>query len=152
MSEIRERLEEAWATARETARQLRKGYLKANAFARMRIWIVGALAADVLLVFLVLLVVGGPSQWVEVALQTGFPGDMVIIHNLDDDDMQDIRVVLDDQFEAKLERIEGDGTVGLELIREFRDARGSFPPAAYRPQEARIEWQGRVEVHDVPVL
>jgi len=152
LSSLKERLQEWGETAQDTLRQLRRGYQKANQFARMRIWTVAALIADVILVAIVMLVVGEPRQLLEVGLQTGFPGDMVIIHNLDDDSLEEVRVVLDGRFEASVPRIAGDQTIGLELIREFRDARGGFPPPAYRPGEAVIEWEGRSEVHDVPVL
>lgn len=147
---FRERLEGLWGTARETVEQLRQGYQAANEFARMRIWIVGALVADFAIVIAVLAVVGGSDTRVEVGLQTGFPGDMLILHNLDDDPLRDVRIVLDGRYEAELDQIEGDRTVGLELIREFRDPQGLYPPSSYQPIEARIDYEGGVEVHDVP--
>lgn len=152
MSRVKERLDHAWRTTRDTAAQLRQGYQAADIYARMRIWIVGALVADALVVVLVLAILGGRDQWVAVGLQTGFPGDMVVIHNLDDDPMRDVRVVLDGRFEATVDLIAGDQTVGLEMAREFRDDAGAIPPGDYRPNEARVEWGGYAEVHPVPVF
>jgi len=149
LTTVRDRLEMVRETTVETARQLRQGYQSATVFARMRIWIVGALVADLVVVILTLAVVGRPDTWVEVGLQTGFPGDMVILHNLDDDPLRDVRVVLDGRYEASVPRIEGEETVGLELVREFHDEAGHFPPASYRPEEARVEYGGRSEIHSI---
>lgn len=150
MSTVKERVGKAWRTTADTIDQLREGYAGASRFARLRIAIVGALAVNVVAVIVVLAVAGSRDEWVAVRFQAGFPGDMLIVHNLDADPMREVHVVLDDRFEATVEIIGGYQTVGIELAREFRDPDGAIPPSKYRPTEARVEWSGRVEVHPVP--
>ncbi|NJK33340.1 MAG: hypothetical protein HC927_13585 [Deltaproteobacteria bacterium] len=109
----------------------------------------GVLILDLLLVAVVMLSAGRPARELDVVFQSGFPASMIILHNRDGDRLEDLEITIDGGYTARLEELEPNQSVGLELVREFRDPNGAFPPANLRPTKAVVRRGTRTETYDV---
>jgi hypothetical protein len=134
----RERLVGLWEDVREA-------YGEADRYARMRLWVVAFVAVDALCTVGFLWASSGRPA-LEVWYEVGFPSNMLILRNRDDDPLRGVQILLDGRYGLQAEEIPADSVTGFEIDREFRDREGRTPGAQYRPRTARITRDGKTEV------
>lgn len=123
------------------ARSTREAYDGATRFARMRVWILAILAADVCLVALLAARIGSTPLDLEVWYEPGFPSNLLIVRNQEKAALSPVTLVLDGRYELRLERLEP-GVRGFEVSREFRDAQQRVPADDYRPATVEVRAAG----------
>jgi hypothetical protein len=148
MAAFRSQLLEGIAGAFEFLKSTKEAYEGAGRFAKMRIWILSVLIADVVATLMFVALVGGREIDVEVWFEQSFPSNMLIVRNESGDELEDVRLTLDRRYVLQVSSI-APGLRGFEVNREFRDSSGAAPDDAYRPQQLEIR-AGR-DVMMVPV-
>jgi len=122
-------------TIRDQLGDLREALSRADRFARMRLWIVGALGIDVLGTLLVVLLSGSRTLAVDVRFVEAFPSNQVMLQN-QGSMLSDVKITIDGRYTAHLKELPPGSmhAVGLEMDREFRDDAKVAPPRDYKPR------------------
>jgi hypothetical protein len=148
MSGLKSQLLEGIAGAFDFLRDTKEAYEGAGRFAKMRIWILAVLIVDLAATLAFVLMVGGRAIDVEVWFEQSFPSNMLIVRNESGDQLDDVTLTLDRRWVLQVSSL-APGLRGFEVNREFRDASGSAPDDAYRPQQLEIKAGG--DLMTVPV-
>jgi len=114
---------------------------------RLRKLVLGALAAQTLLTLVYVVAASGRDSPFDAWYQPGFPSNLVVVHYHGSRDLPDVRVVLDDRFEATIPHL-APGPNGLQIDRDFA-ADGRAPAADYRP--TRLEVRVKDDHYEVPL-
>ena len=149
MSGFKDQLLEGFQSTIAFLRDTREAYEGAGRFAKMRIWIVGVLSADLIATVMFFAFVGGKEIDVEVWFEQSFPSNMLIVRNETDDPLEKVKLVLDGKWVLDAGSI-APGLRGFEVNREFRDRSGNAPEDSYRPHLLHIEADG--DSMDIPVV
>lgn len=124
----------------DALRRLKAGYEAEDRFSKMRIWVIGAVGADVVLTLLFVVLASGPSLDVRAWYEEGFPSNLIVVQNRGEV-LRDVELVVDGKYRARMPSL-APGPTGLEIDREFRDAL-DFPPAGtYKPTQLEIRAGG----------
>ncbi len=134
---LKERLTDGMDSLQSTVRTTKDAYDGASRFTRMRIWIGTVLAADVLLTFLFVGVVGSQAMALEVWFEPGFPSNLLVVRNQGNDVLEDVFLVLDDRYTLRVPRLDP-GPNGFEINREFHDKDDFGPPDDYMPSSLEV--------------
>lgn len=124
-------------TIKARVHDVRAAVGRADRYSRLRLVIAGALGADVLITLLVVIIASVVSLDVHARFVEGFPSNLVLLQN-EGSALEDAEVVIDGIYTARVREIPH-GALGLELDREFRDARDTPPPRDYRPRRAHVK-------------
>ncbi len=119
-------------------KQTREAYDGANRFARMRIWLVGAFAADVLLTLMVVLSSGADLE-ADAWFKPGFPSDLIVVRN--EEPLSDVVITLDGRWVHRKSYL-APGVRGLDVRDDFRDDAEARPEPGYRPKVIQISADG----------
>lgn len=141
------RLKEFADSAFGFLRSQKETYDAGSRFLKMRVWIVGILALDLVLT-LSFVLMSGQSFDVEVWFEPGFPSNMLVVKNQTGDPLEDVTLVLDGRYTLQVDRIE-EGPNGFEVNHAFHDAQDSPPVDTYRP--AQLELRIKSHVVRVPI-
>src|SRR5688572_26482048 len=141
MSRFRSQVLDGVASTLEFLRSTKEAYEGAGRFAKMRIWILVVLLADVIATLVFVVTVGGRAIDVDVWFEQSFPSNMLVVRNESGDELENVTLMLDHRYVLKVGSI-APGLRGFEVNREFRDASGLAPDDAYRPQQLEIRADG----------
>jgi hypothetical protein len=142
MDQFRDFLQSAFGFVRST----KESYDTGSRFMKMRVWIVTALALDVLLTLGFVLFSGGRPLDVVVWFEPGFPANMLVVRNEGSYALRNATLVLDGRYTLAVDKIDR-GLNGYEVNRAFKDNQDFSPPDSYKPRELEI----RVEEERVKV-
>ncbi len=148
MAGFKDQLFEGIRGAVDFLRSTREAYDGAGRFAKMRIWVLSVLVADVVLTSVFAMMLGGRAIDVDVWFEQSFPSNMLILRNETGDPLEDVTLTLDGRYTLKVEAV-APGLRGFEVNREFRDTSGIPPDDSYRPQNLEIHADG--DTMTVPV-
>jgi hypothetical protein len=124
----------------ESIRRIKAGYDAEDRYSKMRIWIVGALGADVLVTLIFVLIASSTNLPVTAWYEEAFPSNLIVLRN-EGPAIADVEVVVDGKYTARITSL-ASGVAGLELDREFKDGLDFPPPASYRPKLVEIRALG----------
>ena len=141
MSGFKDQLLDGVTGALQFFRSTKEAYEGAGRFAKMRIWILAVLTADLLATMTFIAMSGGRAIDVEVWFEQSFPSNMLIVRNESGDPLEGVTLMLDRKYVLKVSSL-APGLRGFEVNREFRDASGAPPDDAYRPQQLEIQADG----------
>lgn len=138
---VSQRIREFLDSAFGFFRQQKETYDGGSRFLKMRVWIVGILALDVVLTLAFVLLSGGRSLDVVVWYKPGFPANMLVVKNETGDVLEDVKLVLDGRYAHQVDRIDR-GLNGFDVNQLFRDASDGTPPDTYRPSQLQLVIDG----------
>lgn len=128
MEKLREFLRSAFGFVRQT----KESYDAGTRFLRLRIWIVGFLAIDVVATIAFVFVAGTRPLDVDVFFEPAFPSNFLVVQNKGAA-LDDVTLTLDNAYLLTVERIDP-GPDGYPMNR-FRDKNDLSPPDSYKPKE-----------------
>ncbi|MGF1511714.1 MAG: hypothetical protein ACFB9M_19635 [Myxococcota bacterium] len=145
MSRLEHAGDALWSRVKDAATDAKDAYENADRFARQRLYIAAALGVDVVLTFLLVWFLSA-SPSTEVWFEEGFPSNLLLIRNLSNSTIEEVRVILDDRYEFEGGELLPNQIKGLEVEREFRDALGRRPDDRYRPRTVILYLEGKKTV------
>ena len=112
---------------------------ESGGYAKLRMWIVAAFIADVVLTFGYIAVAGsgGPSAAVEAWFEPSFPSNILVVRNFDTEPIEDVELIVDGRYRAQLSQLMP-GPTGLTIDRDFHDGVQATPPATYEPRRLEL--------------
>jgi hypothetical protein len=132
------KLREFLALAFGFVRQTKDSYEAGTRFNRLRIWIVGVLALDVIATIAFVMFAGSRPLDVDVWFEPAFPSNYLVVRN-QEGVLSNATLVLDNLYTLTVERIEP-GLNGYEVNRTFRDRQDASPPDSYKPKQLEIRF------------
>lgn len=127
----------------EAVKRAKADYDAETRYAKMRIWIVGALVADVVGTLLFVLLASDAPPAIEAWYQPGFPANMVVIRNQSGAAIREVELLIDDRYRAKMDRLIP-GPNGLRFNTDFKDRDDRVPPSGYAPKTLEIRARDEV--------
>lgn len=141
MDRVKELLIDGLQSIIDLFRSTKEAYEGANRFARLRVWILGIFALDVLVTLVLVLSLGGREIEVEVWFEQGFPSNMLIVRNEEGEPLKDVTLRLDGRYVLQVKLLKT-GLQGFEVNRQFKDAKDQTPDEAYRPKQLEFRADG----------